>query len=205
MAAFIHINGKPLQRKKVIWIFCLSATKDQILEDTVWNIEAGMEYLMEELAWGDPDDIAAILLVGELRLAGKKQSVPQMMLQYIRDNYPLVTFEMEDLFVLEEQSLTSRENIPMGLAALRKAGHDPQLYNHVLCSEKLHLGILSFLLYYWTARRAIRVPSEQTRLGWKGRLRRLLQQIDVRLDPTGRSPWYRWKHNQRSQYLQRQT
>lgn len=194
--------------KKIIWIFCLSTTATGLLEDTIWNIEAAMNYLRDQAF---EDEISAILLVGDIRLHGKTQSVPQMMEAYIKTNFPAEYEIYGSRIFLESKSLTSRENVPYALGLLDDLQRHPAYYDHILCSENLHTRLLSYLLTYHIRRRyhriiePQRVKSAQKVLGFKGRFKRLLQQVDVRLDPEGKSPWYRRRLKQRGRYLNKQT
>ncbi len=157
--------------------------------------------------------ISTIILVGDVHLWGKQKRVTEMMEEYIYQNFPELHSHYNRKIMVESRSLTSRENVPMGLDMMEHAGIFPPDCEHVICTEKWHGSIMSFLLQYHLHKmvcdyRAVPmvtiVPSSQ-RLSRFALVKRIVQQLDVRLDPNGTTPWYRWKLGQRQQYLHRQT
>ena len=193
----------------IVWIPCLSTRVDKLESDTIANIEAGMKFISTLKHW----EVSKILLVGDIHLHGKQKRVPEMMEEYIYQHFPHLHSFYNKKILLEGNSLTSRENIPMGLDLLDHDGTFPPDCQHVICTEKWHGSIMRFLLQYHLnkmvgdyrkAPTVTVVPSSQ-KLSWLSKAKRILQQVDVRGFPTGNTPWYRWKLGQRQQYLSKQT
>ncbi len=188
---------------------CLSTNVDSLKEDTIWNIEAGLEYLQTLQS----ELVKSVILSGDIHLSGKTKSVPQMMLEYIQNHHLELYNKLKDKFILEEDSLTSRENIPFGLTKLLNTTDETIFEEHVICTEKLHGKLLRYLLNYhlkrigefWDAKTITIIPSKQTILGWRGRLTRYYQMIDIRLSPTGNSSLlYQMVLRRRRKYLAKQ-
>ena len=193
----------------VVWIPCLSTRVDGLEGDTIANIEAGMRFIATLKHWL----ITKILLVGDIHLWGKQKRVAEMMEEYIYQTFPQLHSYYHRKLLVEADSLTSRENIPMGLDMLEHEGIFPADCEHVICTEKWHGQIMQFILRYHLRKMVHdyrKVPSvtimpSSQRLPRLSQLKRMIQQVDVRLDPNGSTPWYKWKYNQRAQYLHKQT
>jgi len=188
---------------------CLSTKQERLEEDTVWNIEAAINYIKDI----KPELVKAIIISGDIHLTGKTKSVPEMMKNYIEATYPEIYSRFKDIFILEEESLTSRENIPYSLVKLYNTGTRDIWEEHVICTEKHHGYLLRFLLRYhlqkadksWKNKHITIMPSQQTRLGWRGRIIRYFQKVEVRLFPQGKfSPFYRLVLRRRRQFLEKQ-
>ena len=199
----------PYQDPKIIWIMCLSTKQERLEEDTVCNIEAAINYIKDI----KPELVKAIIISGDTHLTGKTKSVPEMMKNYIEATYPEIYSRFKDIFILEEESLTSRENIPYSLVKLYNTGTRDTWEEHVICTEKHHGYLLRFLLRYhlqkadksWKNKHITIMPSQQTRLGWRGRMIRYFQKVEVRLFPQGKfSPFYRLVLRRRRQFLEKQ-